>query len=384
MVLPCLNEAGGVGVVVRDALAAMSAAGYTGEVVVADNGSTDGSPDEATAAGARVVHEKRRGYGNAYHAGIGAARGRVIVMADADGTYPMDAIASIVAPVLAGDADLVIASRMSGDIGKDAMPWSHRYIGTPVLTGVLNRLFGIRVSDAHSGMRAIGRDAYDSLRLGSAGMEYASEMIVQAARHRLRVREVPIDYRPRVGESKLRTWPDGWRHLKFLLLASPTWLFLVPGVVAFLLGSIVVIPLTFGEVHIGKFQLILHPMLPGAVLMIIGFQLMQTGVLLRAFLPDPSRSDRLTAGIHRVGMERWLLIGIAMFAVGVVVGIVIAVHWATTGFGPLNEIRQGIAAMVLTVIGAQTVFGAFLFAFFLPEGFGNTSRLGQGPPDVVT
>lgn len=372
VVLPCLNEAASVGVVVRDALQALAAAGLRGEVIVSDNGSIDGSAEIASQAGARLVHAPARGYGNAYHAGMAAAQGRVLVMADADGTYPMEAIAELVAPVLDGTVDMVIGSRLRGRIDRRAMPWAHRYIGNPVLTGVLNRFFRVTVSDAHSGMRAIEANAYRSLRLCTPGMEYASEMIVQAARARLRIREVPIDYRERIGESKLETWPDGWRHLKFLLLASPTWLFLLPGAIAFAVGVVLVIPLSFGPISIGPIHLVLHPILFAAVLTIVGFQMIMVGVLLRACAPLPMGArDRLANFVHHhLTIERVLVAGVLITLGGVAIGIAILASWAARGFGSLFDIREGVLALVLFVLGAQTIFGAFLYAWFLPPSFG--------------
>lgn len=378
VVLPCLNEADCVGGVVRAAQSALTAARLRGEVIVADNGSTDGSPDIARAAGATVVRAPLRGYGNAYHAGMAAARGRVLVMADADGTYPMERIADLAQPVLAGQADMVIGSRRQGTI--QSMPWTHRYIGNPVLTAILNWFFRVRVSDAHSGMRAISADAYRRLRLVTPGMEYASEMITQAARARLRITEIPIEYRERVGESKLRTWPDGWRHLKFLLLAAPNWLFLIPGAAMLTIGLLVTVPLIFGPVRIGAFHMDLHPMFAGAVLVIVGFQLVQFGVLIRACIEQPQGvDDRLAGFVHRtVGMEKMLVGGVLLLLGGGVIGAAIVVHWASTGFGPLTEIRLAVAAMILVVLGAQTMFGAFVYAFFMPLHFGGGVARARG------
>jgi hypothetical protein len=370
VVFPCLNEAACVADVVGQALAALEAGGLQGEVIVSDNGSVDGSPEIAEAAGARVVHAPLRGYGNAYHAGMAAARGRVLLMADADGTYPMDRIPDLVRPVLAGEADMVIGSRLQGTI--HAMPWSHRYIGNPILTGILNRFFGVKVSDAHSGMRAIDAAAYRRLRLTTPGMEYASEMITQAARAHLRIDETPIEYHERVGETKLRTWHDGWRHLKFLLLASPNWLFLIPGALMLVLGAAITVPLAFGPVHIGGFQMILHPMFAGAVLVIVGFQLLQLGLLIRSCIEQPEgHHDPLAEFLHRrIGMEKMLLGGAALLVSGIGIGGWIAIHWAATGFGPLDATRAAIAAMTLVVLGTQTMFGAFVYAFFMPLQFG--------------
>ncbi len=370
VVLPCLNEAASVGTVIQDALRVMEEASIKGEVVVSDNSSDDASAELARAAGAKVVFAAARGYGNAYHAGMAAARGRVLVMADADGTYPMESIPDLVGPVLRGEKDMVIGSRLRGEI--KGMPWLHRYVGNPVLTGTLNRFSGIRVSDAHSGMRAIDADVYHSLGLVTPGMEYASEMIVQAARAKLRLGEVPIEYRIRVGESKLETWPDGWRHLKYLLLSSPTWLFLIPGAVASVFGLLLVIPLTFGPVAIGPVRLILHPMILGAVLTITGYVMLEFGVLVRACSVLPAGvTDRLADFVHRrLTLERVLLGGGLVLLAGLGLGVAIFIRWAASGFGELAEIRVGILAMTLFVLGAQTIFGGFLYAFFLPAQFG--------------
>ncbi|GAC1337402.1 MAG: glycosyltransferase [Candidatus Dormibacteria bacterium] len=377
--MPCLNEAASVGCVVSDALLALKTAGLDGEVIVADNGSDDGSADIALAAGARVVRAPLRGYGNAYHAGMAAARGRVLVMTDADGTYPMEAIPKLVQPVLSGASDMVLASRLKGRI--HAMPWSHRYIGNPILTGILNRFFGIRVSDAHSGMRAVDAIAYRRLGLTTPGMEYASEMIVQAARAKLRIAEIPIDYRERVGDSKLETWPDGWRHLKYLLLASPTWLFLIPGLISVAVGLAFVIPLTFGPINLGPIHFILHPIIFGAVLTIVGYQMLGLGVLLRScqVVPDGAR-DRLADFVHRrLTLEKVLLAGVIVLAAGFALGIAIFLSWAARGFNELFEIRQSVTALTLFVLGAQTIFDAFLYAFFLPSQFGGGgARTGLG------
>jgi glycosyltransferase involved in cell wall biosynthesis len=370
VVLPCLDEAASVGLVVADALRVMREHAINGEVVVADNGSTDGSAEIAAEAGARVVVAPARGYGNAYHAGMAAAEGRVLVMADGDGTYPMEAIPELVEPILGGTHDMVIGSRLKGRI--HAMPWTHRYIGNPILTGMLNRFFRIRVSDAHSGMRAIDRCVYQRLGLSTPGMEYASEMIVQAARARTRILEIPIEYRERIGESKLDTWPDGWRHLKFLLLASPTWLYLIPGLVSMFVGLLFLVPLTFGPVNIGPIHFVLHPIIFGAVCTIVGYQMLLTGALLRACQVQPEGvRDRLADFVHRrLTLERVLVAGMALVLAGVALGIAIFVYWAAHGFNELFEIRQSVTALTMFVVGTETIMGAFLYAFFLPPQFG--------------
>ena len=237
VVIPCLNEAGNIERCVRAARTALEDAGIAGEVVVADNDSEDGSAELAAAAGARVVHEPRRGYGSAYLAGFAAARGRYIVMGDADLTYDFREIPRFVEQLDEG-AELVMGDRMD-NIHPGAMPWLHRYVGNPVLTGVLNLFFRTGVSDAHCGMRAVRRDVLPRLDLRTTGMEFASEMVIRASKERLDIREFPIEYHPRGGESKLSSFRDGWRHLRFLLVHSPTHLFMVPGALLLALGTLV-------------------------------------------------------------------------------------------------------------------------------------------------
>jgi glycosyltransferase involved in cell wall biosynthesis len=371
VVLPCLDEAGSVGDVVRAALSAMATAGWSGEVLVADNGSTDASRAVAADAGARVIDVARRGYGAAIDAGMSAARGRVLLMADADGTYPMESIPALVQPILDGERDMVIGARIHDELAARAMPWAHRHIGTPLLTRMVNRLSGAAVSDSQSGMRAITRDAYARLGMRTPGMEFASEMILRAARLRLSIGEVPISYRERVGESKLRTIPDGWRHLRYILLASPNWLFLVPGLAIMLLGLLIVAPLSVGEVHIGGFQMIIHPMFGGAVLLIAGYQMVQLGVLLRAMAPPEERArDRLVALVARTGAGPLLTLGLLLIVAATGLGAVIVAQWVNHGFAQLAEVRHAMGAAVMFVIGTQTIFAALLSAFFISGDFG--------------
>ena len=229
--IPCLNEESAVGAVVDQAWEGIRRSGRPGEVIVVDNASTDRSAEVAAEHGATVVREERPGYGSAYLAGLAEAQGEFVVMGDADETYPLRELAPFVERLAAGD-DLVMGSRFEGTIHGEAMPWLNRHVGNPILTGLLNVLFGVKISDAHCGMRAVRRDALDVLDLHSTGMEFASEMVFKAFRRKLRVSEIPIDYYPRVGESKLNRFGDAWRHVKFMLLYSPSWLYFVPGLAA--------------------------------------------------------------------------------------------------------------------------------------------------------
>src|SRR5436189_6177509 len=237
VVIPCLNEADNIVECVTRAKTVLADKGYNGEVVVADNASDDGSPELAKKAGALVVHEPRRGYGSAYLAGFAAARGQYVVMADADLTYDWNEIPHFVEKLDEG-ADLVMGDRMD-NIHPGAMPWLHRYVGNPVLSGILNVFFRTGVRDAHCGMRGFRRDVLPQLDLRTTGMEFASEMVIRAAKEGLDIRQFPIEYHPRGGESKLSSFRDGWRHLRFLLVHSPTWLFVIPGTVMSALGALI-------------------------------------------------------------------------------------------------------------------------------------------------
>ena len=224
VVMPCLNEEAAIGLCVETAMKALAGMGVRGEVVVVDNGSTDRSAYIAESMGARIVHEPVPGYGNAYRKGIKGARGRYIVMGDSDGTYDFGVISQFVEPLRNG-ADMVIGTRLRGRIEPGAMPWLHRYVGNPVLTGLLNLMFRVHLSDSHCGLRALKREAYERLRLSTPGMEFASELLIEAVRKRLRYQEIPIRYMRRTGgEPKLRTWRDGWRHLRLMLVEAPNWI----------------------------------------------------------------------------------------------------------------------------------------------------------------
>lgn len=273
VVMPCLDEVASVGICVAKAFEGIRRSGLVGEVVVVDNGSRDGSADVARRAGARVVDQPLRGYGNAYRKGFAEARGRVVVMGDSDDSYDFTKIPALIAPLQEGSADYVLGSRFSGQIERGAMTWSHRYIGNPVLTGMLNMLFGLKSSDAHSGLRAFRREALEQMSLRCSGMELASEIVIKAARADLRVAEVPIVYHPRTGSSKLNTFRDGWRHLRFLLLLSPLHVFVWPGLALFGAGVAsegLLLGLTRSELGLRLSTLAVCAMLLGMQLLIMG------------------------------------------------------------------------------------------------------------------
>jgi len=363
VVMPCLNEAATVGACVRQAIDAMAGAGLEGEVVVADNGSDDGSPAVAEGAGARVVQARVRGYGAAYLQGIGAARGRFIVMGDADGTYDFSLVPAFVGKLSEGN-DLVLGSRFQGEIRPGAMPWLHRYVGNPLLTGILGLFFGQRVSDAHCGMRALTREANDRLQLRTTGMEYASEMVAMAIRRGLRVAEIPIVYHPREGESKLRSFRDGWRHLRFMLLLSPTPLFLLPGFLAMLVGVAGLAVLFPGPIHAAGMTFDFHFMFVASALAILGTQLVVLGLAAKALTRAELRlGDRSLALLDRwFTLERGLLAGSVLLLAGLGINLLILVSWLAAGRRELFAVRPALVGLTLLVVGAQLVFGSFFIS----------------------
>jgi glycosyltransferase involved in cell wall biosynthesis len=361
VVIPCLNEAGNIGECVRRARGAMDGAAINGEVVVADNGSEDGSAALAEAAGARVVFEPRRGYGSAYLAGFSAARGEYIIMADADLTYDFSEIPRFVEELDAG-GELVMGDRMD-NIHAGAMPWLHRYVGNPILTGVLNLFFRTGISDAHCGMRAVRRDVLPRLDLRTTGMEFASEMVIRASKESLDIREFPIEYHPRGGESKLSSFRDGWRHLRFLLVHSPTYLFVVPGGAMFTLGALITLVSVLGIEIFGR-EWQLHSMIAGALLLIVGTQIVALGLCAHTYgtyfmgEKDPW-FDRMRAHLR---LEHGLLLGGAVVLCGMAVGALIVVTWIDRGFGELAEERWAVLAATLIIVGIQIFFSSFLIS----------------------
>jgi glycosyltransferase involved in cell wall biosynthesis len=361
VVIPCLNEAETIAECVERALAALHEDGLLGEVIVADNASDDGSPELAERAGAHVVHESRRGYGSAYLAGFAAAQGDYIVMADADLTYDFGYIPRFVSELDAG-AEMVIGDRMD-NIQPGAMPWLHRYVGNPILTRTLNVFFHTGVKDAHCGMRALRRDVLPRLDLRTTGMEFASEMVIRAAKAELEVRQFPIEYHPRGGESKLSSFRDGWRHLRFLLVHSPTYLFILPGAVMAAVGTLVAITVLAQISVLGR-AWDLHAMVAGALLMIVGVQVLALGLCAHAygtyFMGDRDPwFDRMRA---RFRLEHGLLLGGAIAFGGLVIAGVIVGTWINRGFGELTEERLAVLAAALIIVGIQIFFSSFLLS----------------------
>jgi len=361
VVIPCLNEAENIEECVRRSLAALDAAGLAGEVVVSDNGSTDGSGELAATAGARVVIERRRGYGSAYLAGFAAARGEYIVMLDADMTYPFDEIPTFVRELRDG-AQLVMGDRMD-NIQPGAMHWVNRYIGNPLLSGTLNLFFRTGIRDAHCGMRGFRRDILPALDLRTTGMEFASEMVIRASKEKLDIREFPISYAPRGGESKLSRFSDGWRHLRFLLVHSPTHLFILPGLVMLAIGMLVA-GISLAQIDLFGREWQLHTMVAGSLMIMVGVQVMSLGLCAHTygtyFMGEKDAWFDRARGRYR--LEHGLQLGGGVIAAGVLFGLWILAIWIDRGFGRLSEERLAVAAVTLVVVGVQIFFTSFLLS----------------------
>jgi glycosyltransferase involved in cell wall biosynthesis len=361
VVIPCLNEAENIEECVTAALEALRRMEVPGEVVVADNNSEDDSAQIAERAGARVIVEQRRGYGSAYLAGFAASRGRYIVMADADLTYDFNEIPRFIDELEKG-AEMVIGDRMD-NIHPGAMPWLHQYVGNPILTGLLNLFFRTGISDAHCGMRALRRDVLPRLDLRTTGMEFASEMVIRASKEKLKIAEFPIEYHPRGGESKLSSFRDGWRHLRFLLVHSPNHLFIVPGAVLAGFGALVILITESGVNLFGRAWGV-HAIIGGSLLMIVGTQVLALGLCAHAYGTyfmgerDPW-FDRMRS---RFRLEHGLLLGGFFVLVGIVLGAIILVSWISHGFGSLSYERLAVVAASVLIVGIQIFFSSFLLS----------------------
>jgi glycosyltransferase involved in cell wall biosynthesis len=364
ILMPCLNEGNAISTCIREARRALDAAEIEGEVLVVDNGSVDGSAELAREAGARVVREPQKGYGNAYLRGFKEARGRYIVIGDSDGTYDFSLVPQFLG-LLRNGCDFVNGSRIKGDMSPGAMPFLHRYVGVPVLSWLLNRFSGAKFSDAHCGMRGFTREAVETMELRTSGMELASEMILQAARANLRMAELPIPYRARTGSSKLHTFSDGWRHLRFMLLYSPTHLFAIPGVASLAAGLIMLLTLVWGRVEIGQISFDIHYMVVGSLLTLLGFQVLALGVYGRmyAYSIGILRDDPLLFWAkHHLTLERGLVVGFGASAMGTGLLVWILSTWVFGGLSFQSTgslLRPALLGLTLVLIGTQTIFGAF-------------------------
>jgi glycosyltransferase involved in cell wall biosynthesis len=369
VIMPCLNEAETLEICITKAREALSQAEINGEIVIADNGSSDGSPEIAERMGARVVQVTSKGYGNALMGGIAAARGKYIVMGDADNSYNFGHIPRFLEQLRNG-ADVVMGNRFKGGIEPGAMPFLHKHLGNPVLSGVGKILFKSPVGDFHCGLRAFSKSAFQKMDLRTTGMEFASEMVVKASLLGLSIAEVPTSLFPdgRSRPPHLRTWRDGWRHLRFLLLYSPRWLFLYPGIVLMLVGAVLGGWLLPGARTVGHVTFDVHTLVYAAAFVLLGFQAIAFACFTKIFAisegllpPDPALSKLF----RYITLEVGLIAGAAMTAIGLAASIYAVSNWSTRNFGMLDysrTMRIVIPAAVFLMLGAQTIFASFFFS----------------------
>jgi len=367
VVIPCLNEANSLAFCVDKAVRALLAAGLAGEVIVADNGSTDGSIQIAERHGARVVHVPQRGYGAALRAGIASARGAFIVMGDADDSYDFADVPRFVQQWKQG-YDVVMGNRFRGGIKPGAMPWHHRYLGNPALTGLLNLLFHAEIGDCHCGMRGFTRAIYERMDLRSTGMEFASEFVIKAAQLGARMTEIPTTLWPdkRGRPPHLRSFRDGWRHLRFMLMYAPNWLFYVPGAALMFLGLFLVFWLLPGPRQISsRIMLDTHTMVFGVIFTLMGAQILSIGSFAKVF-SYAERFDRnavsLKRVLKRVKLETGLLVGTTLFLAGFGGCAWVTWKWAASGFGPLAQLRQVLFWSMWLFLGVQITFSSFFLS----------------------
>ena len=364
VVIPCLNEEQSIGKAVDWALEGIQAAGEEGEVIVADNGSTDRSIEIARKHGAHIYHEEHRGYGAALRQGFRNAHYDICVMGDADLTYDFTKLGDLTAPIRAGKADFVIGNRMN-NIQPGAMPWLHQYVGNPVLSMTLRVLFhNHSVRDAHCGMRAISTEKYRSLECVTTGMEFASEMVIRALRAKLRIEEQDIIYHPRAGDSKMRSFRDGWRHLRFMMLHSPTSMLIIPGILFWLIGWGITLTLAFGTITVADRAIDIHSMIMGGIISIISLQLILMGLLSKAYahLSNLYRDPMIAWFYEKFTFEKAILVTLPFVLGGIGITLWVVLHWAAGGFGSLNQSRMLLLGLVFLINGVQMATSAYLFS----------------------
>ena len=367
IVIPCLNEAETLARVIRKALAGFERMGVAGEVVVADNGSSDGSQQIAVDEGARLVHVPQRGYGAALHGGISAAYGEFVVMGDADDSYDLGSIDEFLTHLRAG-ADLVMGNRFAGRIMPNAMPWLHKWLGNPVLSWLGRVLFNSTVGDFHCGLRAFRKSAWEAIALQTSGMEYASEMVIKAAIFGQRIVEVPITlYKD--GRSRpphLRTWRDGWRHLRFMLAYAPNWVFFFPGALMSIIGALTVIWLVPGVQVVGNVMLDINTMVIAASVFLLGIQVMLFGILAKQYMTTRGlipTSARFTKINRVISIEYGLVISLVILAIGIWFVAQVFGVWQSSGFQFLNtqsSARMTLIGGSLMILAGQVGFTSIL------------------------
>lgn len=368
VIIPCLDEEKSIGRCIEEVENTIKNNSLSAEIIVIDNDSTDNTANVVLEYQKRyqninLISEKRRGYGSAYLAGFKVARGEYFFLADADFTYDFGAIPDFIRKLKEG-FDLVVGNRFSGKMEEGSMPHSHKYIGNPVLSFLTRLFFGIKLRDIHCGARAISKKVLEKITIYTIGMEFATEMIMKAKRGGLKMTEVPIAYRVRVGESKLKTWNDGWRHLRFMLLYSPMFLFFIPGVIIFTIGLLLLAWFNFFHPQILGINLYYHPMFIASLLTIVGYQLIIFALFSKIYAITHLGDDaRIMNRIFRhITLERGLLFGLIVMIIGLYIYSSILIGWVENGFGALDQIKNSISALTLLIIGIQTLSSSFMMS----------------------
>ncbi len=369
VVLPCLNEEDTVGICVNKIKEVFAKEKISGEIIVVDNGSTDRSRQICESLGVRVVVEPKRGYGAAYLRGLREAKAGYIVIGDSDNTYDFYDIPKFIECLRKG-SDFVMGSRFKGKMQKGAMSWTHRYIGNPILSGLTRLFFRTRLSDIHCGMRAFTSSAYTAMGLSTVGMEFATEMVVAALQNNFKICEVPVNYYPRKGESKLMPLADAWRHIRFMLLYCPVWLYFIPGAIGFIFGMAILLLLLRGPfLFLGHYWDI-HLMVFASIFCIFSYQILNLGVFAHTFAIRQGflKYDKLTLFFQRhFNLERGLILGGTIFMLGFIITLFIFLEWLGRNFGAMYRIREAILAMSLFIIGLQTMFSSFFISLLFLE-----------------
>nr|WP_324185980.1 glycosyltransferase family 2 protein [Halococcus agarilyticus] len=360
--MPTLDEERGVAECIGRIKAALDELGVTGEIIVSDS-STDRTPEIAAEHGAIVVTPDEPGYGYAYQYAFAHARGEYVAIGDADTTYDFEELPKLFELVASGEADMAMGSRLDGEIRDGSMPALHQYVGNPLLTRFLNAFYDAGVSDAHSGMRVISREALDELDCSTTGMEFASEMIMEAGASGLTIAEEPITYHEREGEATLSSFRDGWRHVRFMLVNAPGYLFSLPGVVLGGLG-LAIMALIAGDVRVNGVLLGVHSMVLGSLLTIVGYQITTLGVFATVASDPVNDADDLVSGWIRrhLRLSQGATVGLVLVTAGTGYGLYLLGEWAASGFTQLPFVMQDMLAFTAVVLGLQTLFSAFFMS----------------------
>jgi len=362
IIMPCLNEEEAIGICLGQVEAVIKKSNLDAEIIVVDNGSGDNSCNVARERKAKLIYEPQAGYGAACLKGFNSARGEFLFLADCDGTYDFEEIPRFIAELENG-YDFVIGNRFGGIMEKGSMPWMHRYIGNPFLSALFRLFFNAGINDVHCGMRALTKQSLAKLNLQTSGMEFASEMLIKAVKLKMKIKELDINYRKRYGESKLNSLVDGWRHLRFMLLYSPLFLFFLPGLLSFLSGIFLMGWMFFTSPKVFGLRLYVYPMFLAALLIIIGYQLILFAIFAKTyavmFLKDKPIFDR---AYKYITIERACIAGIFFSLVGATIYLKICIDWVSAGFSNINQTKNSILALTFIIFGMQTFFFSFMLS----------------------